>query len=267
MEPSPKPAPISPTSLTDAPLVARANPNGRAIRTEGLVKVYGQRRVVDGISINVNAGEVVGLLGPNGAGKTTTFYMVVGLVPATSGRVFINGLDATHLRMHRRARLGVGYLPQEASVFRKLTVEENILAIVETLRIRPADRPALVRHHLEELSLGHLAKQKAYTLSGGERRRLEIARALVTRPRFLLMDEPFAGVDPISVAEVQKIILELRQRGIGVLITDHNVRETLRIVDRAYIIHKGKAMTEGSGNFLINDPQARELYLGKDFNL
>ena len=237
------------------------------IRTEGLIKVYGRRPVVNGVNIHVKAGEVVGLLGPNGAGKTTTFYMVVGLVPATSGSVSINGQDATHLRMHRRARLGVGYLPQEASVFRKLTVEENILAIVETLRVRSAERPALVKHHLEELSLSHLAKQKAYTLSGGERRRLEIARALVTRPKFLLMDEPFAGVDPISVSEVQKIILELKQRGIGVLITDHNVRETLRIVDRAYIIHQGKVMTEGTGDFLINDPKARELYLGEDFNL
>jgi lipopolysaccharide export system ATP-binding protein len=241
--------------------------NVSEIRTEGLVKIYGQKAVVNGISIHIKAGEVVGLLGPNGAGKTTTFYMVVGLVPATSGHVFINGQDATHLRMHRRARLGVGYLPQEASVFRKLTVEENILAIVETLPVARADRPALVKHHLEELSLGHLAKQKAYTLSGGERRRLEIARALVTRPKFLLMDEPFAGVDPISVAEVQKIILALKHRGIGVLITDHNVRETLRIVDRAYIIHKGRVMTEGTGDFLINDPQARELYLGQDFNL
>jgi lipopolysaccharide export system ATP-binding protein len=242
-------------------------PSTAAIRTEGLVKVYGQRSVVNGVNVNVQAGEIVGLLGPNGAGKTTTFYMVVGLVPATSGRVVINGQDATHLRMHRRARLGIGYLPQEASIFRKLTVEENVLAIVETLPVKSADRPALVKHHLDELSLGHLAKQKAYTLSGGERRRLEIARALVTRPKFLLMDEPFAGVDPISVAEVQKIILQLKQRGIGVLITDHNVRETLRIVDRGYIIHKGKVMTEGSGDFLINDPQARELYLGQDFNM
>jgi lipopolysaccharide export system ATP-binding protein len=242
-------------------------PATSAIRTEGLVKVYGQRSVVNGVNVNVQAGEIVGLLGPNGAGKTTTFYMVVGLVPATSGRVVINGQDATHLRMHRRARLGIGYLPQEASIFRKLTVEENVLAIVETLPVKSADRPALVKHHLDELSLGHLAKQKAYTLSGGERRRLEIARALVTRPKFLLMDEPFAGVDPISVAEVQKIILQLKQRGIGVLITDHNVRETLRIVDRGYIIHKGKVMTEGSGDFLINDPQARELYLGQDFNM
>ncbi len=242
-------------------------PSTAAIRTEGLVKVYGHRSVVNGVNVNVQAGEVVGLLGPNGAGKTTTFYMVVGLVPATSGRVVINGQDATHLRMHRRARLGIGYLPQEASIFRKLTVEENVLAIVETLPVKAADRPALVKHHLDELSLGHLAQQKAYTLSGGERRRLEIARALVTRPKFLLMDEPFAGVDPISVAEVQKIILQLKQRGIGVLITDHNVRETLRIVDRGYIIHKGKVMTEGSGDFLINDPQARELYLGQDFNM
>jgi lipopolysaccharide export system ATP-binding protein len=242
-------------------------PSTAAIRTEGLVKVYGHRSVVNGVNVNVQAGEIVGLLGPNGAGKTTTFYMVVGLVPATSGSVFINGQDATHLRMHRRARLGIGYLPQEASIFRKLTVEENVLAIVETLPVKSADRPALVKHHLDELSLGHLAKQKAYTLSGGERRRLEIARALVTRPKFLLMDEPFAGVDPISVAEVQKIILQLKQRGIGVLITDHNVRETLRIVDRGYIIHKGKVMTEGSGDFLINDPQARELYLGQDFNM
>ena len=237
------------------------------IRTEGLVKIYGQRPVVNGVNINVQAGEVVGLLGPNGAGKTTTFYIVVGLVPATTGRVFIHGQDATHLRMHRRARLGVGYLPQESSIFRKLTVAENILAIVETLPVPSRERPALVAHHLAELSLSHLAKQKAYTLSGGERRRLEIARALVTRPRFLLMDEPFAGVDPISVAEVQKIILDLKRRGIGVLITDHNVRETLRIVDRGYIIHKGKVMTEGSGDFLINDAQARELYLGQDFNL
>ncbi len=238
------------------------------IHTEGLVKTYGQRTVVNGVNVRVKAGEVVGLLGPNGAGKTTTFYMVVGLVPATGGKVFINGQDATHLRMHRRARLGVGYLPQEASIFRKLTVAENILAIVETLRgVSSKDRAALVKHHLDELSIGHLAGQPAYTLSGGERRRLEIARALVTRPRFLLMDEPFAGVDPISVAEVQKIILELKSRGIGVLITDHNVRETLRIVDRGYIIHRGKVMTEGSGEFLINDPQARELYLGKDFNL
>ena len=267
METPPQPGRVPPTPLVQAPPQAPVDPQVPEIRTENLVKVYGQKPVVNGVNIRVRAGEVVGLLGPNGAGKTTTFYMVVGLVPATSGRVYIGGQDATHLRMHRRARLGVGYLPQEPSIFRKLTVEENILAIVETLPLKSAQRPALVEHHLAELSLSHLAKQKAYTLSGGERRRLEIARALVTRPRFLLMDEPFAGVDPISVAEVQKIILELRQRGIGVLITDHNVRETLRIVDRGYIIHKGKVMTEGTGDFLINDAQAREIYLGKDFNL
>jgi lipopolysaccharide export system ATP-binding protein len=237
------------------------------IQTEDLVKTFGKRTVVDGVRIRVQAGEIVGLLGPNGAGKTTTFYMIVGLVPATRGRVRIDGRDATRLRMHRRARLGVGYLPQEPSVFRHLTVEENILAIVEAIGIPRRERPGRVQAHLDELGLGGVAKQKAYTLSGGERRRLEIARALVTRPKFLLMDEPFAGVDPISVAEVQKIILALKQRGIGVLITDHNVRETLRIVDRGYIIHRGKVLTEGASDFLINDPQAREIYLGQDFNM
>lgn len=237
------------------------------IVTQGLVKSFGARTVVDGVSLRVSAGEIVGLLGRNGAGKTTAFYMVVGLVPATAGTVFLDGIDLTRLPMHERARHGIGYLPQEASVFRKLTVEENILAIVEVINVPRAERAARVAHHLAELSLTHLAKQKAFTLSGGERRRLEIARALVTRPKFLLMDEPFAAIDPISVAEVQKIILDLKRRGIGVLITDHNVRETLRIVDRGYIIHKGKVMTEGSGDFLINDAQARELYLGQDFNL
>ncbi len=238
-----------------------------SISTEGLAKTYGQRTVVNGVAINVQAGEVVGLLGPNGAGKTTTFYMIVGLVPASQGKVLIDGEDATHLRMHERARRGVGYLPQEASIFRKLTVEENVLAIVETLGLSRSEQQARVRHHLEELSLTHVAKQKAYTLSGGERRRLEIARALVTQPKFLLMDEPFAGVDPISVAEVQRLILALRDRGIGILITDHSVRETLRIVDRGYIIHQGRVLTAGTSDFLISDPQAREIYLGKDFDL
>ena len=238
-----------------------------AIHTEGLVKIYGQRAVVNGVNVRVNAGEVVGLLGRNGAGKTTTFYMIVGLVPVSNGRVFINGTEATHLRMHQRARLGVGYLPQEASVFRNLTVEENILAIVETQPVARADRPARVRHHLEELGLTHLAKQRAYTLSGGERRRLEIARALVTSPRFLLLDEPFSGVDPISVADVKRIVRQLRDRGIGVLVTDHNVRDTLNLVDRGYIIHEGRVIAEGTRDFLINDAKAREFYLGKDFNL
>ena len=237
------------------------------ILTEGLVKTYGSRRVVDGVSLRFRAGEVVGLLGPNGAGKTTTFYMVVGLVPATAGRVRLDGTDITKLRMHQRARHGIGYLPQEASVFRKLTVEENILAIVEAIGVPRGERATRVQGHLDELHLAHLAKQKAFTLSGGERRRLEIARALVSQPKFLLMDEPFAAIDPISVAEVQKMMLQLKSRGIGVVVTDHNVRETLRIVDRAYLIHRGKVLSEGTGDFLIRDEQARKFYLGEGFNL
>jgi lipopolysaccharide export system ATP-binding protein len=238
-----------------------------SIVTEGLAKTYGSRAVVDGVDLRISGGEVVGLLGPNGAGKTTTFYMVVGLVPATSGRVLLNGKDITGRRMHERARLGIGYLPQEASVFRKLTVEENIMAIIEAVNVPRGERKSRVREHLDELGLGPLAKQKAFTLSGGERRRLEIARALVTRPQFLLMDEPFAAIDPISVAEVQKIILHLKGRGIGVIVTDHNVREILRIVDRAYLIRAGRVLTEGTGEFLINDENARKFYLGQDFNL
>lgn len=237
------------------------------IRTEGLVKAFGTRTVVNGVDIRVDAGEIVGFLGPNGAGKTTTFYMIVGLVPATKGKVFIGPRDATHLHMHERARLGLGYLPQEASVFRKLTVEQNILAIVETLNLPRKDRAARVHRHLEELNLTHVAGQMAYTLSGGERRRLEIARALVTEPKFMLLDEPFAAIDPISVAEVQRIVLSLKARGIGVIITDHNVRETLRIVDRAYLIREGRVFKEGTSDYLIHDPEAREFYLGKDFNL
>ncbi|HEY1109980.1 MAG TPA: LPS export ABC transporter ATP-binding protein [Opitutaceae bacterium] len=237
------------------------------IVTEGLVKTYGERAVVNGVNLRFRAGEVVGLLGPNGAGKTTTFYMVVGLVPATSGRVQLDGSDITKLRMHQRARHGIGYLPQEASVFRKLTVTENILAIVEAIGIPRRERAAVVQTHLEELHLTHVAKQKAFTLSGGERRRLEIARALVTKPKFLLMDEPFAAIDPISVGEVQKMILQLKSRGIGVVVSDHNVRETLRIVDRAYLIHQGKVLTEGPGEFLIQDEQARKFYLGEEFNM
>ncbi|MGD1030345.1 MAG: LPS export ABC transporter ATP-binding protein [Opitutaceae bacterium] len=238
-----------------------------SIETENLVKVYGTRAVVDGINLKIGAGEIVGLLGPNGAGKTTTFYMMVGLVPATSGCVRLDGLDITRLRMHMRARQGIGYLPQEPSVFRKLTVADNIRAVVEAVGIPRARRAAEVRRHLEELGLETVARQKAYTLSGGERRRLEIARTLVTRPKFLLMDEPFAAIDPISVAEVQKIIRLLKQQGIGIVVTDHNVRETLRVVDRAYLIHKGKVLTEGTGEFLIRDEQARKFYLGEDFNL
>jgi lipopolysaccharide export system ATP-binding protein len=237
------------------------------LEADGLVKTYGARNVVDGVTLAINPGEVVGLLGPNGAGKTTTFYMIVGLVPATEGRVRLEGRDITRLRMHQRARHGIGYLPQEPSVFRKLTVADNILAIAEAVGIPRSERPACVRRHLEELGLLPAERQRAYTLSGGERRRLEIARSLVASPKFLLMDEPFAGIDPISVADVQRIILELKRRGIGVVVSDHNVRETLRIVDRAYLIHKGKVLTEGTGEFLIRDEQARKIYLGEDFNL
>jgi lipopolysaccharide export system ATP-binding protein len=238
-----------------------------SIVTEGLVKIYGTKAVVNGIELNMSGGEVVGLLGPNGAGKTTTFYMVVGLIPATKGRVLLNGDDITHLKMHQRARCGIGYLPQEPSVFRKLTCEENILAILEAINVPRRERKARVTEHIDELGLGPVARQKAFTLSGGERRRLEIARALVTRPQFLLMDEPFAAIDPISVADVQRIILQLKKRGIGIVVTDHNVRETLRIVDRGYLIHKGRVLAQGTGEFLIRDENARKFYLGEDFNL
>jgi lipopolysaccharide export system ATP-binding protein len=256
-EAPPESSPLDPSVQTSVPEIA----------TDQLVKAYGKKRVVNGVNIHVKAGEVVGLLGPNGAGKTTTFYMIVGLVPATEGRVLLDGAELTRLPMYKRARMGIGYLPQEASIFRKLTVEENIRAIAETLPLDRKQREQTIRRHLEELHLTHLSKQKAYTLSGGERRRLEISRALVTSPKFLLMDEPFSGVDPISVADVQKIILDLKKKGIGILITDHNVRETLRIVDRAYLIYEGRVLSEGPSDFLINDPQSRKFYLGENFNL
>ena len=237
------------------------------IQINGLVKTYGNRQVVDGVDLSVRAGEIVGLLGPNGAGKSTTFYIIVGLVPASRGSVYFEKLNITRIPMYKRARLGIGYLPQEPSVFRKLTVEENIKAVVETLPMNASQRKECTARHLNELGLAHLAAQKAFTLSGGERRRLEISRALVTTPKFLLMDEPFSGVDPISVSDVQEIIMGLKKKGIGVLITDHNVRETLRVVDRAYLLHEGKVLCEGSSNFLINDPQSRHFYLGENFNL
>jgi lipopolysaccharide export system ATP-binding protein len=237
------------------------------IATRGLVKRYGRRDVVRGVDLKVFGGEVVGLLGPNGAGKTTSFYMMVGLVPATAGEVFLNGDPVTQLPMFRRARMGIGYLPQEPSVFRKLRVRDNLTCIAESLALSRRERRERVDLLLEELGLNAVQKQRAYTLSGGERRRLEIARALLTEPRFLLMDEPFSGVDPISVAEVQRIVLSLKEKGIGVLITDHNVRETLRIVDRAYLLHDGKVLAEGTSEQLINDPDSRRFYLGEDFAL
>lgn len=241
--------------------------NNAQVRTSHLVKVFGKRTVVRDVNIEVNAGEIVALLGPNGAGKTTSFYMIVGLIRPTHGGVYFNDTEITKTPMYRRARMGIGYLPQEPSVFRRLTVEENILAIAETLNVSRSERKRIVQEHLEELGLAHLASQKAYTLSGGERRRLEISRALVTSPRFMLLDEPFSGVDPISVHEVQQIVISLKHKGIGVLITDHNVRETLKIVDRAYLLYQGKVICEGSSEFLVNDEKSRKLYLGEDFDL
>jgi lipopolysaccharide export system ATP-binding protein len=237
------------------------------IQTRGLIRKYGKRQVVNGVDLQISGGEIVGLLGPNGAGKTTTFYMIVGLIAPTSGEVLLDGEDLSGFPMYRRARRGIGYLPQEPSVFRKMTVEQNIRAVAETLPMSKVERNDCVEEHLEELGLTPLAKQKAYTLSGGERRRLEISRALVTTPKFLLMDEPFSGIDPISVSEVQKIVVSLKERGIGVLITDHNVRETLQIVDRAYLMHQGDVLSEGSSDYLVNDPKSREFYLGENFNL
>ncbi|HCJ11645.1 MAG: LPS export ABC transporter ATP-binding protein [Verrucomicrobia bacterium GWF2_51_19] len=238
-----------------------------SIHTESLFKVYGEREVVSNVNLSLESGEIVGLLGPNGAGKTTSFYIIVGLIPATSGRVLLSGQDITDVPMYRRARMGIGYLPQESSIFRKLTVEDNIRAIVETLPIDKNTHDSVVQEYLTELDLEPLAKQKAYTLSGGERRRLEITRALVTRPKFLLMDEPFSGVDPISVEEVQHIIRSLKKKGIGILITDHNVRETLNVVDRAYLLHHGKVLCQGTSDFLVNDEQSRRFYLGEHFSM
>ena len=242
-------------------------PASGEIRTESLAKVYGKREVVHDVSLSVAAGEVVGLLGANGAGKTTTFYMVVGLVPSTRGKVFLDGKDITGLPMWKRARLGVGYLPQDASIFRKLSVWDNVMAVVETLDMPARERKPYTEGLLADLDLMRLAKQPAYTLSGGERRRLEITRALATKPRFLLMDEPFSGVDPISVADVQQIVRNLKTRGIGVLITDHNVRETLSLVDRAYLIYQGRVLISGSADDIVNNPDSRRFYLGEDFRM
>jgi lipopolysaccharide export system ATP-binding protein len=241
--------------------------NGLLLATQKLVKTYHGRRVVDGVSVSVSAGEIVGLLGPNGAGKTTTFNMVVGVVKPDDGAVFFQKRKITNLPMHKRARLGIGYLTQEPSVFRKLTVEENILAILETCKMPDDERAVRLKYSLDELDLTPLAQSKAYQLSGGEKRRLEITRALVTSPKLMLLDEPFSGIDPITVYEVQKIVRRLKERGLGILITDHNVRETLKLIDRGYIVHKGQVLVEGSSEFLTNDPKAREIYLGPEFNL
>jgi lipopolysaccharide export system ATP-binding protein len=239
----------------------------KKLSAEGLVKIYSRRRVVDEVSLDVTQREIVGLLGPNGAGKTTTFYMMVGLIRPRAGHIYLDGEDVTSLPMYRRARLGVGYLAQEASVFRKLTVEQNLLAILETFMRSSAERQKKCDELMEDLKLLHLRKQKAYTLSGGERRRVEIARALSTRPDFILLDEPFTGVDPIAVEEIQEILQNLKERGLGVLITDHNVRETLHITDRAYIMNEGKILVSGDAESLVDDPIARKVYLGQRFTL
>ncbi|MDT8435310.1 MAG: LPS export ABC transporter ATP-binding protein [Gemmatimonadota bacterium] len=237
------------------------------LRAENLVREFGRRRVVDGVSLEVRQGEIVGLLGPNGAGKTTTFYMIVGLLKANAGRVLLDATDLTKVPMYKRARAGIGYLSQEPSVFRRLTVAENVLAILETLDLTRKERERRLDELLDELSIGHLRDNVADSLSGGERRRLEITRALVTRPKFMLLDEPFAGVDPIAVDDIQRIVAELRERGLGVLITDHNVRETLSITDRAYLLFNGRIHIEGPAQRLVEDPEARKMYLGLDFQL
>jgi lipopolysaccharide export system ATP-binding protein len=232
-----------------------------------LVKWFKHRKVVDEVSVDVQRGEVVGLLGPNGAGKTTSFYMLVGLLPTDGGRIFLEGQEITALPMYQRCRMGVGYLPQESSVFRKLTVEENLVAILETLDLDASERRERARELLAELDLTALARYPAYTLSGGERRRLEITRALVTSPQYLLLDEPFTGIDPIAIGDIQQIIARLRERGIGILITDHNVRETLAITDRAYILYEGKVLVSGTASEIAANARAREIYLGEKFSL
>jgi len=237
------------------------------LRTEGLVKIFKKRRVVNGVSVSISQGEIVGLLGPNGAGKTTTFRMVVGSLTPNEGEIYLDDRPITGLPMYKRARLGINYLPQEPSIFRKMTVEENIMAIIQTMGYRKKERNEVLERLLEELGVSHIRKSMAYTLSGGERRRVEIARALVTKPKFILLDEPFAGIDPIAVEDIQNIVGGLKKRGIGILITDHNVRETLAITDRSYIMADGVILTEGDSEFLANDPDARKIYLGERFRM
>jgi len=239
----------------------------KLLEVNNLSKSYGTKTVVRGVSLSVKRGEIVGLLGPNGAGKTTSFYMVVGIIAPDEGNISFDNQDITNLPIHVRARYGMGYLSQEPSIFRKLTVEENIMAILEMLPFNKIERIKRLEELLRELNISHLRKNKAYTLSGGEMRRLEITRALVTNPSFLLLDEPFSGIDPIVVGEAKEIIVELRRKGIGILLTDHNVRETLSITDRAYLIADGRILISGTSNDLISDPKAREIYLGKNFSM
>ena len=237
------------------------------LRSDNLVKIYKTRRVVDGVSIEVRQGEIVGLLGPNGAGKTTTFYMIIGFIKPDGGKVLLDTQDITRLPMYERARRGIGYLSQEPSIFRKLSVEQNIMAILQMQKLNKREREERLENLLKELDIAHLAKNMAYTLSGGERRRVEITRALATQPKFMLLDEPFSGIDPIVVEDIQKIIQRLKEKKLGILITDHNVRETLSITDRAYIINDGEILKSGTAEFLASDPEARKIYLGEKFKL
>ena len=239
----------------------------KSLSCDSLVKVYRSRRVVDGVSLALSTGEVVGLLGPNGAGKTTTFYMMVGFIQPQEGRVFLNDEEIGRLPMYKRARRGIGYLPQEASIFRRMTVEENVRAILQTLPISKQEQGARCDRLLDELGVSHLRKSRGFQLSGGERRRVEIARALATEPSFMLLDEPFAGIDPIAVNDIQTIVTGLKDRGLGVLITDHNVHETLRITDRAYILAEGRIMVSGTPEEIVDDADARRIYLGEGFRL
>ncbi|MDD5674910.1 MAG: LPS export ABC transporter ATP-binding protein [Chitinivibrionales bacterium] len=253
--------------LTANTALAEAAPLRREFRTENLVKIYSKRRVVDGVSISVRQGEIVGLLGPNGAGKTTTFYMIVGMIRPKSGAIFLDNKNISRLPMYKRARRGIGYLSQEPSIFRKLTVAENIMVILEQQPMSYKERKGRMKQLLEELHVAHLENSPAFTLSGGERRRVEIARTLAIKPDFILLDEPFAGIDPIAVEDIQSIVHDLRNKNFGVLITDHNVRETLKITDRAYIMNEGKILISGSSAELAENPEARRIYLGRNFRL
>ncbi len=253
--------------MNEIPIPEETASDGVILRTENLVKVFKKRRVVNGVSIRIKQGQIVGLLGPNGAGKTTTFRMVVGLLKPQSGDIFLDDRKITKRPMYKRARLGLNYLPQEPSIFQKMTVENNIKAILQTMKLKRKARKERLEQALEELGITHIRKSMAYTLSGGERRRAEIARALVTDPRFILLDEPFAGIDPIAVEDIQNIVADLKKKGLGILITDHNVRETLAITDMAYIMADGVILTEGTSDFLANDPDARKIYLGERFKM
>jgi len=243
------------------------SPADRILRSDNLLKRYKKRTVVNHVSVDVKQGEVVGLLGPNGAGKTTTFYMIVGMITPTEGRVFLDDVEITRTAMFKRARMGIGYLPQEASIFRKMTVEENLMAVLQMTNLTGVQQRTKCEELMNDFSIIHIARSKGYTLSGGERRRTEIARSLATDPKFILLDEPFAGIDPIAVEEIMKIVAGLKRRGIGVLVTDHNVHETLSITDRAYLLFEGEILMSGTAENLANDPEARKLYLGETFKL